>query len=358
MSRFIQERFRALEPYVPGEQPDDSGYTKLNTNESPYPPAPGVVEALSEGAMKKLNLYPNTDGTALIFILAQYHDIEPDCIMLGNGADELLSFAFHAFCAGGRGAVFADITYGFYQVFADLFGIDAQIIPLEDGFTIDPGDYAGLKKTIVICNPNAPTGIALPVSDIEVIARANPDNVVIVDEAYVDFGAESALPLTRKLDNLLVIHTYSKSRSLAGARLAYAVGHPDLIADMNKMKYSYNPYNVNAMTQLLGEAAIKEDSYYKFMCRSIIKMRGYTEDLLRDIGFEYTQSSANFVFAKHNLIKGGELYRELKERGVLVRHWEKPRIADYIRVTIGTQDQMDEFFTQALNILNDKTRKA
>jgi histidinol-phosphate aminotransferase len=357
MSRFMQERLRALEPYVPGEQPDDSGYTKLNTNESPYPPAPGVVAALDEGAMKKLNLYPNTDGRALIQKLADYFIIEPECIILGNGADELLSFAFHAFCAGGRGVAFADVTYGFYPVFADLYGIDAQIIPLKDDFSLDPADYRGLKKSVVICNPNAPTGLALPVSDIEAIARANPDNAVIVDEAYVDFGAESAMPLTRGLDNLLVIQTYSKSRSLAGARLAYAVGQPDLIADMNKMKYSYNPYNVNRMTQILGEAAIKEDSYYKFMCRSIIKMRGYTEDLLRDIGFEYTQSSANFVFAKHKLIKGRELYAELKDRGVLVRHWEKPRISDYIRVTIGTQDQMDEFFTQSLNILNERTRK-
>ena len=252
MSRFLSGRFEALDVYVPGEQPADMEYIKLNTNESPYPPAPGVIAALNQFEISKLNLYPNPDGSRIIKKLAEFYGVEIQNVIIGNGSDELLAFAFLAFCDGGRGAAFPDITYGFYPVYAELYGLPYVQIPLKDDFSIDPADYCDIGKNVVLANPNAPTGIALPLRDIEAIVQSNPGHVVLVDEAYVDFGAESAIPLTHRYENLLVVHTYSKSRSMAGARLAYAIGSAPLIEDLNKMKYSFNPYNVNRLTQIAG----------------------------------------------------------------------------------------------------------
>ncbi|MCL2152378.1 MAG: histidinol-phosphate transaminase [Oscillospiraceae bacterium] len=341
MSRFLSNRLKALKAYVPGEQPSEKKYIKLNTNESPYAPAPGVIAAVGEEELKKLNLYPNPDGSRLIKKLAEFYGVAPENVIIGNGSDELLAFAFHAFCDSERGVAFPDITYSIYPVYADLYRIPYTQIELKEDFSIDPADYLGIGKNIVIANPNAPTGIELPQGDIEAIARSNPDHVALIDEAYVDFGAKSAIPMIHEIDNLLVMHTYSKSRSMAGARMSFAIAPAPLIEDLNKMKYSFNPYNVNRLTQVMGEVALDEEPYYVEKRHEIIKTRTYTEERLRELGFSMTESKANFIFAKHPKIGGRELYVGLKEKGILVRHWDKPRISDYIRITIGEKWQMD-----------------
>ena len=356
MSKYLSDRFKSLQAYVPGEQPADMEYIKLNTNESPYPPAPGVAEAINGVEIKKLNLYPNPDGTRLLGSLAGFYGVGRENIIVGNGSDELLAFAFLAFCDDSRGVVFPDITYGFYPVYAQLYGVSYMQIPLGEDLAIEPADYFNAGKNVVIANPNAPTGVALTLSDIEAIVQSNPGNVVMIDEAYVDFGTQSAIPLTREYDNLLVIQTYSKSRSMAGARLAYAIGQAPLIEDLNKMKYSFNPYNVNRLTQLAGEAALAGDEYYREMRREIIETRGYTEARLKKLGFAMTESRANFVFARYPGIGGYELYAALKEKGVLVRHFSKARISDYIRITIGTKEQMDTLITAVEAILKYRER--
>ena len=341
MSRFLSDRFSSLKEYVPGEQPMDMAYIKLNTNESPYPPPPGVIAALSGSELRKLNLYPNPEGARLIKRIAEFYGTARENVIIGNGSDELLAFAFLAFCDSRRGAAFPDITYSFYPVYAELYGIPYALIPLMEDFTINPSDYCGIGKNIVIANPNAPTGAALPLGDIEAIVQTNPGHIVLIDEAYVDFGAQSAIPLTHVYDNLLVIHTYSKSRSMAGARMSFAIAPEPIIEDMNKMKFSFNPYNVNRLTQIMGEAALDEEEYYTEKRQEIVATRAYTEAKLRELGFMMTDSKANFVFARRPGLGGHELYAALKERGILVRHWDKPRISDYIRITIGTKEQMD-----------------
>ena len=341
MSRFLSNRYQSLEAYVPGEQPADTEYIKLNTNESPYPPAPGVIAAVNQSEVEKFRLYPNPPGIRLIKALAEFYEVQPENVIIGNGSDELLAFAFLAFCDRDRAVCFPDITYGFYPVYAELYEIPYVKIPLKDDFSVDPADYLGIGKNIVLANPNAPTGIALPLCDIDGIARSNPDHVLLVDEAYVDFGAQSSIPLTRKYENLLIMHTYSKARSMAGARLAYAIGSAPLIEDLNKMKFSFNPYNVNRLTQVTGEAALREDAYYREMHRKIAATREYSMRRLGDLGFSMTKSSANFVFVTHPGISGYNLYAALKERGILVRHWDKPRISDHVRITIGTPEQME-----------------
>ena len=353
MSRFLSDRFQSLEEYVPGEQPGEMEFIKLNTNESPYPPAPGVIAAVNESEVRKLYLYPNTDGTKLIACLAEFYNVHPENIIIGNGSDELLAFAFLAFCDKTRSICFPDITYGFYPVYANLYDIPYTIIPLKDDLSIDPADYYNVGENIAIANPNAPTGITLSLDEIEYIARSNPDHIVLIDEAYVDFGAQSAIPLTRKLENLLIMHTYSKARSMAGARLAYAIGPAPLIADLRKMKFSFNPYNVNRLTQVAGEVAIREDAYYKEMAQKIIATREYTVNQLSNLGFTFTESKANFIFGRHPKIGGLEIYSALKERGILVRHWNKPRISDYVRITIGTDEQMETLITAISEIVTE-----
>ena len=354
MSRFLSNRYKSFEAYVPGEQPIDMEYIKLNTNESPYPPPPGVVSAISESEIEKLRLYPSPDGIRLIAKLAEYYDVQPESIIIGNGSDDLLAFAFLAFCDNERKVCFPDLTYGFYPVYAELYGVPYTQVPLRADFTIDPADYINVGRNVVLANPNAPTGIALALRDIESITRSNPNHVVLIDEAYVDFGAQSAISLTREYENLLVVHTYSKARSMAGARLAYAIGSAPLIGDLNKMKYSINPYNVNRLTQVAGEVALREDAYYKEMRQKIIETRGYTESSLRELGFTMTESSANFVFVRHPDVGGHELYAALKERGVLVRHFSKPRISEYLRITIGTTEQMDALMKAIREVLDKK----
>lgn len=339
MSRFFSEKYGSLTPYTPGEQPQDMQYVKLNTNESPYPPPPAVIEAAKEAAAK-LQLYPAPDCKALTAALAARYGLSPDEALLTNGSDEILNFAFMAFCDPDHPIVFPDITYGFYPVFAKLNGVPYTEIPLKADLSIDPADYVGVHKNVVIANPNAPTGMALSLAEIERVAAGNPDNVVIVDEAYVDFGAESAVGLISRYDNLLVTQTFSKSRSMAGARLGMGFGCRSLIADLNTVKYATNPYNINRVTAAAGLAAIENDGYFTENCRRVAKTREETKKALEALGFTVLPSKSNFLFAKTDRISGEALYRELKARGVLIRHFTQERIRDYNRITIGSPEQM------------------
>ena len=351
MSTFFSGALKNLAPYTPGEQPQDQQYVKLNTNVSPYPPSAGVITALNAKEASDLRLYSDPECKELKKALADYYKVEPENIYVGNGSDEALNFAFLSYATDGRGVAFADITYGFYPVFADLYHIPVQIVPLKSDFSIAPEDYYGLNKTIVIANPNAPTGMALSRDAIEGIVKANPDSVVVVDEAYVDFGAESCVELTKIYPNLLVVQTYSKSRSMAGARLGYAIGNAELIRDLETVKFSTNPYNVNRLTLRAGVQAIAEQDYYTENCKKIMDTRAYTKEKLEKLGFTVLDSRSNFLFARKPGTDGGAIYRGLKERGVLVRHFDKDPIRDYNRITIGTQEQMDIFLTKLEELL-------
>lgn len=350
MSRFFQKK---ITPYVPGEQPSDMDrYIKLNTNESPYPPSPAALAWAAEHT-RSANLYCDPDCRALREKLAEACDLSPEELLPVNGSDEILNFAFMAFCGKDHGALFPDITYGFYPVFAELNDVPYEKIPLREDFKLGVEDYLGRKGTVFIANPNAPTGLCLPVSEIERVAASDPDRVVVVDEAYVDFGGESCLPLVRKYDNLLVTQTFSKSRSMAGARLGFGAGCRALIEDLTAIKYSTNPYNVNSMTQALALGTLMDADYTKKNCAAIIRTREYTAAELRRRGFEVLESAANFLFARTGAMDGGALYRALKEKGVLVRHFAKTRIADYNRITIGTKEQMDAFLRAVDEIMEE-----
>lgn len=342
MSRFMYTRFQDMEAYTPGEQPQDKQYIKLNTNESPFPPAPRVVAAMTDKEVADLRLYPDPEGKVLKQKLATLYGLTPENVFLSNGSDDILNFAFMAF-RGVKGVTFPDITYGFYEVFAKLHDIPIEIIPLEEDFTVNPGAYMGNDRMVVLANPNAPTGISLSVDAIETILRANLNNVVLIDEAYVDFGGESCYPLINRYDNLLVVRTYSKSRCLAGGRLGYAFGNPALIEDLEKIRYSTNPYSINRLTLRLGEITVDENDYYMQKCAEIIRVREWTKGQLEALGFEVLTSDTNFLFARHEKIDGASLYSGLKEAGVLVRHFTKPRIAAFNRITIGTAEQMQRF---------------
>ena len=341
MSRYLTPTLAGLSPYTPGEQPQDQQYIKLNTNESPYSPSPAVVAAVNAAEVEKLRLYSDPACAQLLAAAAECHGLSPDEIMPGNGSDENLFFALRAFCDEQHPLAYADVTYGCYSVWCNLMHIPSHILPLEEDFSIDLTKYYGLNETIVIANPNAPTGLALPRSAIEGILKANPNNVVIVDEAYVDFGGESCVPLIHQYDNLLVVQTFSKSRQLAGARLGLAMGNAALIADLNRVKFSLNPYNINRLTLKAGEAALKDTAYFDATRQKIMDTRAWTAKELANRGFSLTDSRSNFLFAWTDRMEGGALYRALKEKGILVRHFDSPRIADYLRITIGTQAQME-----------------
>ena len=350
MSRFFTEKYASLTPYTPGEQPKDMQYVKLNTNESPFAPSSGVTKAVAEQC-GKLQLYSDPESTVLRTKLAEVYGVKPSQVVVTNGSDEVLNFAFMAFADE---IAFPDITYGFYPVFAELNHIPYQEIPLKADFSIDPDDYVNLNKTIVIANPNATTGLCLSLADIERIVRSNPDNVVIIDEAYVDFGADSAVRLVDKYENLLVTQTFSKSRSMAGARLGFGIGNEKLIEDLNTIRYSTNPYNVNRMTEAAGAAALADNGYYLANCRTIMENRAWTTAELQALGFTVLPSKANFVFAKSEKIDGEKLYLELKKRGVLIRHFTKAQIRDYNRITIGTKEQMQTLIGTIKDILEEQ----
>ncbi len=301
--------------------------------------------------IKDLRLYCDPDCKRLKKAIADLYNVETDNVFLSNGSDDILNFSFMAY--GDSGAAFTDITYGFYSVFAELYAVETEIIPLKDDFSLDIEGFLNQNKLVVIANPNAPTGMDIKLSDIEKILKSNKDNIVLIDEAYVDFGGKSCVELTRKYKNLLCVGTFSKSRSLAGARLGFAIADKELIRDLETIKYSTNPYNINRLTQIAGEYAIKENDYYMENCKKIIKNREYTVTELENLGFTVLPSKANFVFAKSDKLTGEALYLKLKENGVLIRHFEKPRIKDYIRITIGSKAEMEVFITTLKDILKE-----
>ncbi len=350
MSRFFSQKYASLIPYTPGEQPKERKYIKLNTNESPFPPTERVTRAVEEAA-RRVHLYSDPECRDLMSAFCRVMGTESDEVLFTNGSDEILNFAFMAFCDDGHPAVFPNITYGFYPVFADIDCVPYQEIPLRADFTVNADDYVGIGRTVFLANPNAPTGISLPLSEIERIVASNPDNVVVIDEAYVDFGGESAIPLCRKYDNLLVTGTFSKSRSMAGARLGFGVACPALIRDLATVKYSTNPYNVNAMTQAAGVATLEENDVTLERCRTVIENREYAARELARLGFTMTDSKANFLFVKHTALSGEAVYGELRRRGILVRHFTKPEIADYNRITVGSRSEMEALVAALEEIL-------
>lgn len=352
MSRFFSQKFNALDPYTPGEQPKDNKYLKLNTNESPFAPSP-TAQVFASKAASNLQLYSDPECRDLVKIACERFNVSDDEIIFTNGSDEVLNFAFMAFCDKGTKAVFPDITYGFYSVFAQLHNIEYIQIPLKDDFTLCIDDYKNAGGTIFIANPNAPTGIALSVDEIEEIIKSNPDNVVVIDEAYVDFGAESCVSLIKKYDNLLVTQTFSKSRSLAGGRLGFGIANKALIQDLNTIKYSTNPYNVNSLTMASGIGTLIDNEYCMNNCKKIIDTRVWTTNELKNLGFIITDSSANFVFAKHNCVSGKEIYLKLKEKGVLIRHFDKEKLTDYNRITIGSKEEMIIFIQKLKEVLEE-----
>ena len=343
--KYLSPEAEALAPYTPGEQPKDQAYVKLNTNESPFPPSPKVLDALTRAQVEQCNLYPDPLCTPVLEAVARHYGLSPENIIAGNGSDEILAFAFRAFCGTGHPVAYADVTYSFYEAQTALFGLSAQIVPLREDFSLCTDDYMNVPGTVVIANPNAPTGMAVPVSDIRRLAENNPERVVIVDEAYVDFGAESCVNLIGTCENVLVVQTFSKSRSLAGGRIGFAMGSRPLIDALNRVKFSFNPYNVNRLSILAGAAALDDQQCQrnKRQHQKIQQTRAWTTQTLQGMGFTVLPSQANFVFASRKGTDGGELYRRLKANGVLVRWFNAPRLRDYLRISIGSPEQMETF---------------
>ena len=352
MSRYIRERYKNFESYTPGEQPKEMEYIKLNTNESPFPPAPGVSRCLAEVDMKRLRLYPDPTGYNLKKKIAKLYDVEPENVFLSNGSDDILNFFTMAFNDEDDELLFPSISYSFYEVLANLHAVNYHKVPLKEDMSIDYRDYCR-DTNVIIPNPNAPTGIALPIDIIEEIVKGNPNHVVLIDEAYVDFGTESAVPLIKKYDNILISQTFSKSRSFAGGRLGFAIGDKGLIHDLATMQYSTNPYNVNLVSLILGEAAIDNDDYYQANNRIIEENRTYTTEKLEELGFTVLPSKANFVFTKHDKVDGDTLYQKLKDKGILVRHFTTEEIRDYVRITIGLKEQMNILLEKLGEILQE-----
>lgn len=337
-----EDNVRKVVPYTPGEQPKIKNIIKLNTNENPYPPAPGVVEALKNMDVSDCRKYPDPSCTKLVDAIASFYSIDPEKVFVGVGSDDVLAMAFLTFFNSDKKILFPDITYSFYDVWADLYRIPYTQVPLKDDFTIDPEDYYVENGGVVIANPNAPTGVALPLCAIEEIVRKNSDVIVIVDEAYVDFGGESALPLIDKYDNLLVVQTFSKSRSMAGMRIGYAFGCKKLIKYLYDVKFSFNSYTMNMPSIELGAAAIADKDYFDKTRSMVIATRERAKKELKDLGFEFGDSMTNFIFAKHPDKHGKDIFDYLRQNGIIVRRFDLPRISEYLRISIGTDEEMDE----------------
>lgn len=348
-----EENIRKAVPYVPGEQPREKDVIKLNTNECPYPPSPMVERAMKEMDCKDLRLYPEfPEKTALTANLAKYHHVKEEQIFIGVGSDDVLSMAFLTFFNSDRPVFFPDITYSFYDVWADIYKIPYEMQPLDEDFCIRKEDYTGKNcGGVIFPNPNAPTGVLMEVSDIEEIVRANSDVVVIIDEAYIDFGGTTCLPLLEKYDNLLVVRTFSKSRAMAGGRIGYAIGNEKLIRCLNDVKYSVNSYTMNRPALLLGAESVKDDGYFREICGKIIGTRKRSEEELAALGFTFPKSYGNFIFAAHKNVGAREIFEKLKERHIYVRHWNKARIENYLRITIGTDEEMDALFAALREIV-------
>ena len=353
MSEFFNSCYETLTPYVPGEQPQDRTYIKLNTNESPYPPAYSLKSDFDMELIKGLKLYSDPDVKELKEAIAEFYDLDKKEVFIGNGSDECLYYSFMAF--GGDGVSFPDITYGFYKVYADVNHLRANVIPLKEDFSIDVKDYKNLGTAIIIANPNAPTGLMLSLIEIREILENNKNNVVIIDEAYIDFADEksSAVSLISEYDNLLVIQTFSKSRSLAGARVGFAMGGAGLIADLDRIKFSINPYNVNTISMKMAVEGIKNTGYFYENCNKIKETRAFTKNELEKLGFKVLDSRANFLFAGNDKVSGMRLYEELKSRGILIRHFNDERIKEYNRITIGSMEEMKIFIEKVKEIIKN-----
>ncbi|WP_288545342.1 histidinol-phosphate transaminase, partial [uncultured Clostridium sp.] len=398
MSRFLSKASESLLPYTPGEQPQGRKFIKLNTNECPYPPSPKVAEAILAGyeeiaagcgtagaadmaeqaetagcgcnagateagkmaekaarvmppELANLRLYSDPEERVLIEAIADHYGVGTNQVIAGNGSDEILGFAFRAFCDQNAPLQFADLTYGFYPALCGLYGIPFKVVPLEEDFTLNIEPYKNCGNNVIIANPNAPTGMNLPLSAIEEVAASNPDRVVMVDEAYVDFGGESCVSLLPKYENLVIIQTFSKSRSLAGARVGFAIANPELIADMNRIKYSFNPYNVNRLSILAGAAAMRDWDYTKECTGRICKTREKTTEALRALGFTVLDSKTNFIFAKSGDMPGKVYFDGLREAGILVRRWDSERIKDYVRISIGSEEEMETFVEETKKLV-------
>ena len=337
-----EDGVRRVVPYVPGEQPKQAGIIKLNTNECPYPPAPGVRRALDELDCGSMRLYPDPESGELVKALAEYYGLSERQVFVGVGSDDVLAMAFLTFFNTGKPILFPDITYSFYDVWADVFRIPYERLPLDEDFRIRTEDYIDREcGGIVIANPNAPTGILLSLSEVERIVSANRDVVIIVDEAYIDFGGESALPLLEKYENLLVVQTCSKSRAMAGMRIGFAFGREKLIGYLSDCRFSFNSYPMNRPALAAGTAAIKEDAYFRKICDKIIETRERVKGELKELGFSFADSRTNFVFAAHERVPAREIFEMLKEKGIYVRYFAKPRIDNHLRITIGTDEEMD-----------------
>lgn len=336
-----ESSIRKVEPYVPGEQPHEDGMIKLNTNENPYPPSPGIAKLWEEMKWEELRLYPDPSAKVLVDALASYHGLLPEQVFVGVGSDDVLAMAFLTFFHSSRPILFPDITYSFYPVWARLFQIPYERPELAEDFSIVPSDYFRENGGIVFPNPNAPTGQGMKLGQIREILEHNRDVVVIVDEAYVDFGSDSALPLLPEYDNLLIVRTFSKSRSMAGLRIGYALGNADLIRFLNDVKYSFNSYTMNLPSIYLGAKVLEDEEYFQETLRKIVETREWAKKELQSLGFLFSDSSANFIFARHKSCSAGELFKALRENHIYVRHFDQERIDDYLRITIGTQEEME-----------------
>lgn len=337
-----ERNIRKVVPYTPGEQPNQPDMIKLNTNENPYPPAPKVQQVLKEMDAGDLRLYPDPSAGALVKAIADYYGLKEDQVFVGVGSDDVLAMSFLTFFNGEKPVLFPDITYSFYDVWAELFRIPYERPALDDSFHIKKEDYFKENGGIIFPNPNAPTGVELPLQDIEEILKANPGSVVIVDEAYIDFGAHSALPLISKYDNLLVVQTFSKSRSMAGMRIGFACGNPVLIKYLNDVKYSFNSYTMNRTSLAAGVAAIGDRDYFEDTCQKIMDTREWTQKELTVLGFTFQDSKANFIFASHKTCPAKQIFEALRAKHIYVRYFAKPRIDNYLRITIGTREEIEQ----------------
>lgn len=351
-----ENNVRRVVPYVAGEQPKISGVIKLNTNENPYPPAPSVQNILDNFNISKMKLYPDPNAEILINAIAENYQVKPEQVFVGVGSDDVISMAFLTFFNSQRPILFPDVTYSFYDVWADVYKIPYQQIKLTEDFRINPDDYKIPNGGIIFPNPNAPTGVLESVDLIEEILQANPDSVVMIDEAYIDFGGESCLPLLKKYENLLVIQTYSKSRSMAGMRIGFAIGNEKLIKYLNDVKFSINSYTMNHLTLLCGAESLKDDNYFRSCTSKIIETREDTKQKLAELGFIFPDSKSNFIFASHLDYDASIIFEKLKARKIFVRYWNKPRINQYMRITIGTPEEMHCLLTALQEIMGELNR--
>ena len=348
-----EENVRKVVPYVAGEQPNKPGMIKLNTNECPYPPAPGVERLAAKMDCGAFRLYPDPDAAVLVDALAKYYHVKPEQVFVGVGSDDVLSMAFMTFFNGSKPILFPDVTYSFYDVWADLHRIPCRTCPLDEDWHIRPEDYRQPNGGVIFPNPNAPTGLLESLDTVEEILRANRDVVVIVDEAYVDFGGKSALPLVERYDNLLIVQTFSKSRAMAGLRIGFCIGSEKLIGYLNDVKFSFNSYTMNLPSQILGAEAVRDDAYFRAATAKIVATRERVKGELRELGFSFPDSKANFIFASHEVIPARQIFQALREADIYVRSWNKPRISEFLRITIGTDEQMDRL----LSFLKDYVKR-